>query len=173
MTQKCICRILSKKGMAPLKSLLLFFIMMLLLAFMVQIFMVYNICNTVNTSVRRAVMSVAAANKQDVFSSLREGNTFCDDVTSLVTASEIRDNMSDDLGLSSDEGSLEKLGSSGECFYKISGINVAVIDSTSMEHDINMVFEVTFDLEIPVSSFWDFGAFTIPMSVKSGYTAKY
>ena len=111
MTQKCICRILSKKGMAPLKSLLLFFIMMLLLAFMVQIFMVYNICNTVNTSVRRAVMSVAAANKQDVFSSLREGNTFCDDVTSLVTASEIRDNMSDDLGLSSDEGSLEKLGS--------------------------------------------------------------
>lgn len=166
-------RLLSSKGVAPLKTLIIFFLLMLLFAFTLQIFMVYSACNSVSTSVRRAVISVAAVNKAAVFSSLREGNTYCDDTSVLITELELTNSLVKEFGLTQNGVMLEKIGESGDLIYSIRDLSISLINSNSLEHEINMKYEVRFTLEIPVASFWDFGTFSIPMTVSSQYTAKY
>ena len=118
-------------------------------------------------------MSVAALNKTAVFSSLREGNTYCEDAGVLITEAELKNSLVEEFGLSQNGIALEKIGESGDHIYTIRDLSVNLLNSNSLEHEVNMMYEVSFTLEIPVASFWDFGTFSIPMTVSSQYTAKY
>ncbi len=178
MEKPCLIRIVKRritscKGAAPFKTLIIFFLLMLVFAFTLQVLTVYSACNSVSTSVRRAVMSVAALNKAAVFSSLREGNTYCGGSRTLITETELADSLTEEFGLTRNGGALEKTGSSGDCIYKIRDMTVTLINADSLEHEINMLYSVDFTLDIPVAAFWDFGTFSVPMTVSAQYTAKY
>lgn len=166
-------KLLKNCGGTSLKTLFIFIVMMTVLAFLVQVFMLYSACSTVKTAVERSVMSVASVNKPVVFSSLREGNTYTETPEVFITAQEIRDNLISELGLVDNGDSLDKLGAAGNTYYRIKNISVTAANTDSKSYNTSLCFITEFKLEISFSQYWSFGAVEIPMRVESSYKAKY
>lgn len=166
-------RLVRNRGGASLKTLFIFMVLMVLFAFLVQVFMLYSTCNTIKTAVQRSVMSIASVNKPMVFESLREGNTYSESADGFITSRELKDNLIAELGLSENGNALEKLGSAGNMYYCIKDLSVTAVDMDSKSYNSTLCFVADFTLEISVSSYWNFGNLEIPMRVESSYKAKY
>lgn len=165
-------RLLSKKGGAGIKTLVIFTCLMLVVSFLFQVFMVYTTCNQVSTAVRRAVMSVASQNKPLLFDSIKEGNTYAAE-TGVVTTEAVEQALSEELGLLQHGNSMELANKEGGFYYRITELNVDAENISQTDRSNSLRFVATFTLTIPVAQYWDMGAFNIPMRSVSHYTSKY
>ncbi len=147
--------------------------LMIVVSFMFQVFTLYSICNQTRDSVQRAVLSVAAANKPMLFDSLKEGNTFIADPSMLIVESEICDAVSNELGLAVYSNYMVKESTNGGYYYRISDITVSCQNTNSDIHTQTVTYVISFVVEVPVASYWNYGTVEVPMQVQSRYTAKY
>lgn len=156
-----------------IKVLIIVMALMILVAFMYQILVIYNIANNVNTTVERTVISLASYNKPVVYSSMREGNTMVVDESALFGREELMESLCNELSATQlSESSLMRESNEGGFFYRITNLDVEIENIASRSSDFTVTFITGFDLEIPVAAFWNFGSINIPMQVRSTYTSK-
>lgn len=157
-----------------LKVVIILMILMIIVSFMFQIFVIYSTANSVSIAVQDTALSVAAANKPGIYESLREGNTAASDeiVAALLTADELTADLCYSLGLSQNGAALEKIGAGG-LLYKIKNLTVTPNNMLSREREVTLTFVTEFELEIPIAAYWSFGSISIPMKINSRYTSKF
>ena len=167
-----IKKLAASRGAAMLKSIFIMLILVIVMAFLFQIFVIYSTANSVRTAVRDSAFTIAAANKPKLFDSLREGNTSVSTAEELLTADEMSQRLCEMLGMEISENSLVKRGQTGE-FYTIRELEITLENAYSRSSEQTLSFVTEFELEIPVAAFWSFGSIKIPMTIRSKYTAKF
>lgn len=166
-------RCFNDKGGGMFKTIFILFTLMVIFAFMYQIFIVFSVANNISVAAERAVMSLASYNKPEVYSSLREGNTMTEDGEQLFGAEELVRYLCLELGASrTSDDSLERRSNEGGYHYRITGLTVDMENLSSRSADSSVTFVTEFTLEIPVAAFWNFGSFEIPMQVRSSFRSK-
>ncbi len=171
-------RLAMPRGAAMLKSIFIMLILVVLMAFLFQIFVIYSTANSVRIAVRDSAFAIAAANKPKLFASLREGNTFLqsenltDGENALLTVDEMSQKLSEMLGMELSENDLVKRGESSVS-YAIRELRITLEDPYSLSGGQTLSFVTELVLEVPVAAFWNFGTIRIPMEVRSKYTAKF
>ena len=157
-----------------LKVIIILMILMIIISFLYQIFVIYSTANSVSVAVQDTALSVAAANKPNIYESLREGNTAAstETATVLLTADEISARLCYSLGLSQKGAALEKV-ESGSILYTIKNLTVTPKNMLSREKEVTLTFVIEFELEIPIAAYWNFGSISIPMQIISKYTSKF
>lgn len=154
-----------------MKTLIILMFLAILVGFTYQIFVVYTTANNVSTAVQRSIMTVASVNMPDLFDSFKEGGAEASDLTKLVTAKELSDDLCEELGLESTATELTKPSSTGGWFYRILNLEVKAENLAAGSGTVH--YTADFTLEIPVAEYWSFGSFKIPMHVQAKYTNKY
>ncbi len=174
MIAKPLKSLRSKCGAAMFKAIMILMILMIIVSFLFQIFVIYSTANSVRIAVQDAVLSVAAANKPNIFQSLREGNTSVTDeiAASLLTTDELSAKLCTALGLSQDGTILVREGAGGS-LYTIKNMTVTPDNTYSRDKEITLSFVTEFELEIPIAQYWNFGSISIPMRIHSQYTSKF
>lgn len=166
-------RFCNPKGGSTLKILIIAMALMMLIAFVYQVFVIYSIANNISNAVERAVITLASYNKPIIYSSMREGNTMVADKENLLGREEIIISLCSELGAEQlSECSLERSSDSGGFFYRIKDLSVEMQNINSKSADLTVTFITDFELEIPISAFWGFASINIPMQVKSAFTSK-
>lgn len=166
-------RLRNPKGGSTLKVLVIAMALMMLIAFIYQVFVIYGIANNISNAVERAVITLASYNKPIIYSSMREGNTMVPDKGNLFGREEIILSLCGELGAEQlSENSLERSSDSGGFFYRIKDLSVEMQNIDSRSADLTVTFITDFELEIPISAFWGVFSINIPMQVKSVFASK-
>lgn len=147
--------------------------LMMLVAFIYQVFVIYSIANNISAAVERAVITLASYNKPIVYSSMREGNTMVADKDDIFGKEEIILSLCGELNAEQiSESSLERKSDSGSIFYRINDLSVEMQNINSRSADLTVTFITDFELEIPISAFWGIVSISVPMQVQSVFTSK-
>lgn len=156
-----------------LKTLIIAMALMMLVAFIYQVFVIYSIANNISAAVERAVITLASYNKPLVYSSMREGNTMVADKDDIFGKEEIILSLCGELNAEQiSESSLERKSDSGSIFYRINDLSVEMQNINSRSADLTVTFITDFELEIPISAFWGIISINVPMQVQSVFTSK-
>lgn len=175
--RKRLFRVKDKSGSTVIRTLLIFLILMILIAFGSQVFMLYTTCSSVYKACQTAIVELASKNSytQEIFEGMREFRMELDTSnpeTEIVTDRELKMALMYDLGLVNGEGdTLIRVQSDNSAAYTIRNVNVTaqVEDKTGYA---TITYTAYFELIMPVAAYWDYGDILIPMKVISTYRAK-
>lgn len=165
-----------KSGATAIRTLLIFLIVMLLIAFGSQVFMLYTTSATVYSSCQNAMVELASRNlyTQEMFEGMREFQMeldLDDPYTDVLTDDELSAVLIRDLDLVKGESnSLVRLKSESVA-YTISNLSVNAVVKNETGYS-TVTYTAYFELVMPVASYWNYGQMVIPMQIESTYRAK-
>lgn len=165
-------RLFGKMGGSSIKAIIIFACLMLIVAFLFEVFIIYTTCNEVSASVERAVMTVASENKPLLFDSLKEGSTYAECVV-FMSEKSVSEALCEELGVVEHDDGLELPDGEGGYHYRISELDVEMENTSSTDRTATVKFIATFTLTIPVPEYWNQGSLSVPMRSVSHYTSKY
>lgn len=170
-------RLKKNRGATGLRTLLIFLIVMLLIAFGSQVFMLYTTCASVYEACQTAIVELASRNAytQEMFEGMREFQmelNLSDPNTEILTDRELSVALMYDLGLVGGEGdTLVRVQSDNSAAYTIRNLRVeAAVKDEALYTTVT--YTANFELLMPVASYWHYGEMVIPMQVISTYRAK-
>lgn len=139
------------KGTLALESALMCLGGVMLLVLCLEIARVYITVNAIKSKTDSAVLTVAAANVENVYDGVREGSgaarTVSDgDWSVLVSTDEVKNSLMEILSLTPTGEALERISPSNRAVYRLSGLNTSYVNSEGNNLNFKTIMTVTIPL---------------------------